>query len=136
MKFFTYWIPVVVWMTIIFFLSSRESVLVSDQQTVNFIFFKTLHVIEYFLLYVIIFRGFKNTVRMQKENMFWAALIITVLYAATDELHQQFVPTREGKVRDVIIDAFGASLAWYSIQQLLPKAPKKLRALASLLQVS
>lgn len=136
MKFFSFWIPVVVWMAIIFFLSSRERILVSEQQTLNFIIFKTLHVIEYFLLYVLLLRALRNTAGLQKTSVFWGTFVLTALYAATDELHQSYVPTREGKVRDVIIDAFGAMLAWYSIQQLLPKAPKKLRTLASLLQVS
>lgn len=136
MKFISFWIPVVSWMAIIFFLSSRERILVSEQQTVNFIIFKTLHVIEYFLLYVLVLRALRNTAGLQKTSVFWAAFVLTALYAATDELHQTYVPTREGKVRDVIIDAFGALAAWYSTQQLLPKAPKKLRTLASLLQVS
>ena len=136
MKFFSYWVPVAAWMIIIFFLSSRESILVSEQQTVNFIIFKTLHVIEYFLLYVLLLRAIRNTAGLAKASFFWAAFVLTALYAATDELHQTYVPTREGKVRDVIIDAFGALAAWYSIQHLLPTAPKKLKSLAQALQVS
>ncbi len=40
----------------------------------------------------------------------WAALGVACVYAATDELHQAFVPNREGSVRDVVIDACGAAL--------------------------
>ncbi len=135
MKFFSFWIPVVVWMIIIFLLSSRERILVSDEKTVNFIIFKTLHVIEYFLLYILLLRAVRNTVGLPRASVFWAAFVLTALYAATDELHQTYVPTREGKVRDVIIDAFGALAAWYTIRRLLPTAPKKLKSLASLLQI-
>jgi VanZ family protein len=36
------------------------------------------------------------------------ALWVAVFYAATDEFHQTFVPSREGCVRDVMIDSTGA----------------------------
>jgi len=38
-------------------------------------------------------------------------LLIVVLYAATDEFHQVFVPSRQGTVEDVLIDTCGAALA-------------------------
>jgi VanZ family protein len=40
-------------------------------------------------------------------------------------VHQTFVPTREGTLRDVIIDGIGAALAWYTLARLLPKAPRR-----------
>lgn len=126
MKFVRYWLPVVVWMTVIFFLSARESVQVADEPLINFLFFKTLHVIEYAILFVLYYRALKNKT---------AALLLTLLYAATDEIHQLFVPTREGRLRDVIIDAIGAGMSWILITHLLPQAPKKLRALAKSLEI-
>lgn len=126
MKFVRYWLPVVIWMTVIFFLSGRESVQVADEPLINFLFFKTLHVIEYAILFVLYYRALKNKT---------AALLLTLLYAATDEIHQLFVPTREGKLRDVIIDAIGAGVSWILITHLLPQAPKKLRALAKNLEI-
>jgi VanZ family protein len=38
-------------------------------------------------------------------------LTLVVLYAASDEFHQRFVPTRQASVLDVLIDASGAALA-------------------------
>lgn len=38
------------------------------------------------------------------------AFIICVLYACTDELHQLFVPGRDGNIRDVLIDGAGAAV--------------------------
>ena len=105
-------------MAAIFFLSGRESVQIADEPLVNFLFFKTLHVIEYAILFILYYRALKNKT---------AALLLTLLYAVTDEIHQLFVPTREGRLRDVIIDAIGATLAWILINNLLPRAPKKLR---------
>ncbi len=39
-----------------------------------------------------------------------ASLCVASAYAATDELHQRFVPGRESKLSDVLIDASGAGL--------------------------
>jgi len=131
MKAVRLWGPVLVWMAIIFFLSGRQSVQVSDQNVVNFLFFKTLHVVEYAILYILSYRAVKNT--SEKSNVvipYAIAMGITLLYAASDEFHQTFVPTREGRLRDVIIDALGAVTAWIILAQLLPKTPAKLRLLA------
>lgn len=131
-----YWGPVVVWMVVIFLLSSRQRVEVSSEYIVNFIFFKTLHVLEYAALYILSYRAFRNTNawRLQTD---WAlaAFLLTLSYAAIDEIHQNFVPTREGKVRDVIIDAIGGGAAWYLIAKYLPKAPKKLQKWAKIWQL-
>ena len=113
-------------MAVIFFLSGRSSVQVADEPLINFLFFKTLHVIEYAILFVLYYRALKNKA---------AAFFLTLLYAATDEIHQIFVPTREGKLRDAIIDAIGAGIAWISITHLLPRAPRKLRTLAKSLEI-
>ena len=113
-------------MVVIFMLSGRESVQVADELILNFLFFKTLHVIEYAILFILYFRALKNPA---------AAFFLTLLYAAIDEIHQMFVPTREGRLRDVIIDGFGGGTAWILIEKWLPRAPKKLRALAKNLEI-
>lgn len=53
------------------------------------------------------------------------ALIITLLYAVIDEIHQTFVPTREGTVRDVLIDSIGIAIM-YSYIKKYPKLIDKL----------
>lgn len=116
----------ILWMALIFVLSGRESITVAPTWTVNFLIFKTLHVIEYGILYVLWYRAVRDR---------RAAWVATMAYAVFDELHQTFVPTREGRLRDVIIDGIGVGLAWYAITQLLPKAPKRLRTLARGLRI-
>ena len=136
MKFFRFWGPAIVWMAIIFLASTRESVQVSDEFTINFLFFKTLHVIEYAILFTLYYRALRNT--LDRKNivvLLTTAFVMTILYAISDEFHQTLVPTREGKVRDVIIDALGALLSWISIAILLPKAPKKLQSWAKSLHI-
>ncbi len=128
MKILRNFFPSILWMVVIFVLSSTQRLAVSDKGMVNFLFFKTLHVLEYGLLFTLYLRGFRLSMpKSRAVNVFLVAFALTVLYALTDEFHQTKVPTREGKFRDVIIDATGAGLAWYFLVQILPKAPKKLR---------
>lgn len=102
-------------MGIIFLFSSQSRVEVSPDDLVNFVFFKTLHLVEYAILFILNYRASKN---------YKIAFFIAVIFALSDEIHQTFVPTREGKVRDVIIDAIGVTFAWLLLRQ------KKLKKLA------
>ena len=45
------------------------------------------------------------------KGRYMTAWIFTVIYAATDEIHQLFVPGRSGNGFDVCVDAMGALLA-------------------------
>lgn len=95
-------------MGIIFYFSSLQRVEVSEKDIINFLFFKTLHVAEYAILYFLLFRASKNPL---------FSVIFAILYAILDEVHQTFVPTREGKLRDVIIDSFGVFLMYAYIKR-------------------
>lgn len=51
-----------------------------------------------------------------KRRRIAAAFFICFLYACTDELHQTFIPGRDGNLMDVLIDTSGASaglILWY-----------------------
>ncbi len=123
------WLPAVLWMGMIFFLSSRAKVLVSEEESINFLIFKTLHVLEYAVLHILLFRAIHFEDRRNIFRSLFLSFVIAVVYAATDEIHQTVVPTRDGRPRDVIIDTTGVVLSWISIKQLFPILPKKLRAL-------
>lgn len=53
------------------------------------------------------------------------SLLISFLYACSDEIHQLFVPGRSGEVRDVLIDTLGACLG-VSFYYLVYKKKKSL----------
>jgi VanZ family protein len=65
---------------------------------------KCAHMTEYGLLWWLCWRalGFRHR---------GAAVAIALTYAASDELHQHFVPTRHGTPVDVAIDAAGIAIA-------------------------
>jgi len=117
-KFIANWLPPILWMGLIFFLSSRPRVVVSETYIVNFLIFKFLHVVEYALLYFLLFRGFNSLSkkRFSRDEKFIFPIFLSILYAVTDEIHQTFVPTREGKIRDVLIDTGGILLLYSYIK--------------------
>lgn len=125
------WGPAIIWMIIIFAFSTRHSVTVSPEYIWNFLFFKLLHLIEYAVLFTLTSRAiFLSETESDNAFVYRKAFVITILYAISDEIHQLFVPSRQGAPRDVIIDAAGAGIVWYCLFTLLPKAPIKLRNLA------
>jgi VanZ family protein len=77
---------------------------------------KGAHIFEYFVLAFLAFRFFRDVYAGEsvKRVMLLAALF-ALAYAVTDELHQTFVPGREGRMTDVLIDGIGISLfaCWY-----------------------
>jgi len=90
---------VLVWIGIIFWFSSHPKITTVNSYAVDFFFKKSAHFIEYGILSILIYRATKNLK---------LSIILSILYAASDEFHQSFVPGREPRVRDVIIDAVGS----------------------------
>lgn len=55
--------------------------------------------------------------RLSPNRLSAAALLFTIIYAVTDEWHQTFMPGRDGRAVDVLIDSVGA-LIGLSLAQL------------------
>lgn len=104
-----YQLPVLVWMCVIFYFSSRPTIEVSVNNNINFAFYKTLHVINYAILTTLLIRSFKKKSTITINHL-KRAIIIAILYGISDEFHQLFVPGRTSRFRDVIIDGVGVSL--------------------------
>ena len=72
---------------------------------------KAAHITEFGIFSIAVFHG----VRAERPGwrLEWAVitLLIAVSYAGLDEWHQSFVPLREARLRDVLIDSTGALLA-------------------------
>ena len=131
--FLSGWLPVLIWITVIFgastdLMSSRRTSrfigpilrwiypAVSDTaiRQVQLVGRKGGHVSEYAILAILCYRGVRLTRRITPNQWCGAcagwAFALAVAYAASDEWHQSFVPSREASVHDVIIDATGAAL--------------------------
>lgn len=101
------------WMGVIFSFS-----MFSGKETVGppplwyFIERKGAHVFEYALLMFLSFRFFRlSYVRESLQKILLVAGAFSLMYAATDELHQFFVPLRGARFMDVLIDGGGILLA-------------------------
>lgn len=72
---------------------------------------KLAHITEFGVFSIAVFHG----VRAERSGWRWQwallTLLIAVSYAGLDEWHQSFVPVREARFRDVLIDSTGAVLA-------------------------
>lgn len=130
--FARYWLPVVVWMLIIF---SGSSDALSVQHTsrilgpliqwffpsmpqekvavVIFCIRKCAHAFEFAVLALLMWRALVKPSKTNRPAWRWAdarlAFFLTSAYAVSDELHQRFVASRQGAVRDVLIDVAGAA---------------------------
>jgi len=69
---------------------------------------KAAHFTEYAILSLLVFH---NLMLWLPKYRYVFSVIFTVVYAATDELHQLFVPGRAGRISDLIIDSAGAIVA-------------------------
>ena len=43
----------------------------------------------------------------KRKNLFVVAIILAIIYAISDEVHQFFVPFRNASISDILIDSFG-----------------------------
>jgi len=79
---------------------------------VQFFMRKLAHVSEYAVLAVLLYRAFVHTaLKARRALSAGLVLLLCAVYAATDEFHQAFVPSRTASLRDVMIDICGAMLA-------------------------
>jgi len=78
-----------------------------DKKVLVIIIRKAAHIIEYLILFVLIFINFYE---YKKKNIYTFSLIFSLIYAIFDELHQTFIYERSGCITDVIIDFVGITL--------------------------
>ncbi|MFC6331300.1 VanZ family protein [Paenibacillus septentrionalis] len=116
------WLPAIVWMGVIFYLSSKtgdelNTVLPFIQQYFPFIQdFNWGHYVSYFILAMAVDYGFGASARSWRTKLY--IVLICTVYGVTDEIHQYFVGGRMMDIYDVRNDAIGAAV-WV----LLAKVP-------------
>ena len=80
---------------------------------------KTAHFVEYAILAFLAHRAFiTSTHELLRNHWFAWSLILVVVVAVIDELHQSFVPARTGSIYDSGIDVAGGCtllvlIVWY-----------------------
>jgi len=124
------WWPALVWSSLIFIassdsLSSEHTGLIvvpllhwlfpsmsSDNvELIHHVIRKTAHVVEYFIFFLLVYRG----IRGSRKGFHWSwglvAWAIAAVYSLSDEFHQIFVESRGPSLWDSLLDSTGALVA-------------------------
>lgn len=126
----------ILWMLVIFFMSARDAdtstedshfvgiavgnIIYDDFDTwteeeqlafadkVDFPIRKCAHATEYAILALFLSGAVLSGSKIKNKSLYLCILVLCILYAMSDELHQYFVPGRACRVMDVCIDSVGA----------------------------
>ncbi len=115
-KFYRF-IPALIWMGVIFYFSSKQTTGIGgDSYWGRFIILKSLHLVEYAILYLFLFFGFNRPL---------PSTIVAYLFSISDEFHQSFIPGRTGKLSDTLFDLAGIIIGFLVTKLLIIPFIKK-----------
>jgi VanZ family protein len=89
------------------------------------------HFVGYFTLSFFLFRAWRATLRLPwtpRWALRWAAIafFMSALVASLDEWHQTFIPSRTGRISDVMLDSIAALTAQVLIFLYLSWKPRRM----------
>ena len=111
---FALWAPVVLYAALIYFLSAHSFHFSWFQNTQKSHADKLVHVVEYSVFGALLCRAL--SAQLPVGRLFMAVVLAGVLYGASDEFHQSFVPNRDSSPYDVVADTVGTvfgAWVWY-----------------------
>jgi len=109
--FFFYLLPIIIYMGIIFYFSSQPIIYLEIvlKERIGFSVERwIMHIIEYGILSFLLYRGLVKS--RFKKNSFLLAILISIFYGLTDEVHQIFVAGRYFDFLDLMLDGVGSFL--------------------------
>jgi VanZ family protein len=140
------WWPALLWSALIFFVSTdtfsaahtgivieailqrlMPSLSADRIEALHFLLRKCAHFSEYFIFYLLLYRGIRGARHGWHWSWAFVALFIAAAYSALDEIHQSFVASRTASGWDSLLDSAGAFVAllvlliWYRLRSS-PKA--------------
>ncbi len=107
---FKHWLPVIVWMGVIFYFSSESSLSVGVGGADEYLIRKFAHITEFGILAVLMLILLSRGCGILHVKIFLSAFVLTIFYALSDEFHQTFIVGRNGNIEDVLVDSLGALL--------------------------
>jgi len=117
-KFLTRWIPVLIWMGVIFYLSSVPNLKSNFAPELDLVLRKIAHVLEYTILTALFWRATREEfIHLSIKKILIYSFCFSFLYALSDEFHQLFITGRQGSLRDVAIDSIGILIALLAINK-------------------
>jgi VanZ family protein len=117
------WLPPVLYMLLIFYLSSQPEPLPALTERV---WDKAIHFPEYLVLCALLLRALRGE-GLSIARAALLGLVLTSAYGASDEFHQSFVPKRTADVFDWLADSTGAASAAviFSTASRLRRPPRR-----------
>lgn len=91
----------------IFQLSNESKIHCIDQ--LEYIIRKLAHFSIYTVVGILLM-GFVSTYEIEKIKKIYISIVVGIIYATSDEIHQAFIPDRSARLTDVIIDTMGIVL--------------------------
>ncbi len=109
-----YWVPVGLYAALIFGGSSVSNPPAAIESVLHAISDKVLHLCEYGVLGALTYRACRHAAGpLVARHAMTVVVAGCALYGLSDEVHQLFVPFREGDPLDLVADTMGAMLgAW------------------------
>lgn len=110
-SFTYYWLPLIVYCIFIYIQSSYPS----PERLPSFEFSdKLLHFGAYAVMGILFYRAYETLpLRNNIQMLVLISMTSASLYGISDEIHQSFVPYRDGSILDVIADVLGAVCGVY-----------------------
>ncbi len=102
--FFGYFIPILIWMGVIFYFSSIPNLRYSQKVDLEIILRKGAHFLEYAVLAFLLWRILLKILSPNYKKAYYLSFLTASLYSISDELHQVFISGRTGKAEDVLFD--------------------------------
>jgi len=106
------WLPVILWAGMIFYFSSIPDLRSGFPDMWDLALRKIAHAGEFGILAIFVMRAISSLKQQHNRkpsfNIILTVIIIVILYAISDEIHQGFVSGRVASATDVLIDSIGA----------------------------
>ena len=123
--FITHWIPLIIWLSFIFIVSSihGSKFQILPFNTITQVHIEELlsyrqaafHAGEYCLLVILTYRLLRLKLNQPENFIYLLSFSTSILYAISDEVHQYFVPGRFATLTDLIFDTSGIIIGLFCI---------------------
>ena len=129
-NFIKLWVPVLVWLGLIFIGSSIGNVPRVGDETTDGLAHRVAHVLEFAVLGGLLLRALSKGNAITKREVI-GVMIISGLYGASDEFHQRFTPGRSSEGLSVLFDVTGSALGVWLYRQWKQRTVKARLDIAS-----
>ena len=123
-RFLGLWLPVIVWMGVIFFGSSISNIPQVGDETLDGLVHRAAHLLEFAVLGALLLRAISNGRPLSKREIL-ITLMVIALYGASDEFHQRYTPGRSSEGIAVLFDVAGGAFGAWAWQRWTRRARRQ-----------